>query len=83
LASRCSWGAEVVVLVEVFDEPRVEQLPADQPAGQRAGGGDVGGEDHPERAEVLGGLLIRFAGEDVRRLYYWSPDQPRDQGVHG
>jgi SAM-dependent methyltransferase len=55
---------EVMARVVIFEEARWGRMPAEQLAGQRAGGGDIGGEDHPERAEVVAGLLWGGNGVD-------------------
>ena len=50
---------EVVALVEIVDEPGMRGPPPHELAGQRARGGDVGGEEVREPAEVLACVLGR------------------------
>src|SRR5262245_45228895 len=48
------YSAEVVALVQVLDESRLDRPPAEQLAGQRGGSRLVAREDPAQEAEILG-----------------------------
>src|SRR5580658_8651124 len=50
------WGAEIVALIEILDEPRLRRLPAEQLAGQRARRRTVHPEEMGQVPEVRGVL---------------------------